>query len=606
MKFFRDSIKLFRFNMTYTILYEIMLKTASFAILIPLYLMGINIAVKLSGISYLTKETAGKFFKAPSTYAIIFIMLYIMAMSIMIDVSGISYAYSRAHFLKKTSPVRMLLVGIRSALRMLRPANIPIFLFELCYLPVIANIMVDFSLLNIRAPYMIDILSINIKVTVVCVAIYFILMIYSLRYTFLIHVYNVEKISFKKAADHVKVITKGKMPRIFAGIFIWSIIVIGIPAALNYFYTGPVLDRVLTTESALKVATIVYEAIKIVFSAIYVIVGLPIIYAAICNAYYDIVPVDEDVKTIDDYDAYDAKKSSRLERRILVVIICLALIFDAGFYTLKRYDLITLDAAYMDKVTITAHRGASKGAPENTLSAFELAIENNADVIELDVRQTKDGEIVVMHDESLKRTCGVDKKVGKLTYEELLEYSPAAKYKGKNKADFKEEKIPTLRQVLDLVGDRADLNIELKPAKTDKNLEKQVAKLVEEYDLYDRCVVTSQTYKSIKKIKKADSNIKTIYVMSVAMGDFYNLEYADGFSIKYRYINNEIVKQVHMKGKDVYAWTIDDSAVLENMMMLNVDSIITNDPEGMRKAMYENYYGDTLIERIYNILGNQI
>jgi glycerophosphoryl diester phosphodiesterase len=103
-----------------------------------------------------------------------------------------------------------------------------------------------------------------------------------------------------------------------------------------------------------------------------------------------------------------------------------------------------------------------------------------------------------------------------------------------------------------------------------------------------------------------DPKIKTIYVMAVAMGDLYSLEYADGFSIKSRYITNDLVKQAHSMGKEVYAWTIDDKNILESMMLMDVDSIITNKPAAMRKAMYENYYSDTLIQRINEFLSNQI
>ena len=336
------------------------------------------------------------------------------------------------------------------------------------------------------------------------------------------------------------------------------------------------------------------------------VAGLPLVYSYICNDYYALVPGEEGEKNINQYEEYDAKRHASMERNLLVIIVCLAIIVNVSFYMLKRYNVISLNAEYLGKVTITAHRGDSSSAPENTLAAFEMAIENGADVIELDVRQTKDGEIVIMHDESLKRTCGVNKKVGNLTYEELLEYSPTAKCKGEDKERFKDEKIPTLREAIELVGDRAELNIELKPAKTDKKFAKTVVEIIQEYDYYDNCVVTSLNYGSIKKIKMTDPKIKTIYVMAVAMGDLYSLEYADGFSIKSRYITNDLVKQAHSMGKEVYAWTIDDKNILESMMLMDVDSIITNKPAAMRKAMYENYYSDTLIQRINEFLSNQI
>ena len=591
--------------MANVVLFEFILKAASFAVLIPLYSAFINLAVNLSGISYLTKETVKKFFQAPSTYALIFILFLFTAMCIIVDVSGISYAYHRANYMKKTSPFRMLLVGLRSAIRVLRPRNMPIFPFVLCYMPVIVNIVFDFMLLNIKAPYIVDLVTVNAKVTVTVLALYALLLIYSLRYTFLLHIYNVEKVSFRKSIDRVDELLGKKRFEQVGQVFLWLLGVVGVPVLIYYLYTGPVLAGILSIDIAVKIVTMIYESVKVVFSFMYVLVGLPLIYAYICNSYYNLVPAEEGEENIDDY-VYDAKSISRQERRILAVIIALALILNTGFYTLKRLDIISINAQYLDKVTITAHRGDCSGAPENTLAAFELAIENGADIIELDVRQTKDGEIVVMHDENLKRVCGVNKKVGKLTYEELQKYSPGKKYRGPNEELYREEKIPTLQEVIDLVGDRAKLNIELKPAKTDKNLSQRVAEIIAENDYYDNCFVASLTYGSIRRIKLSDPKVKTVYVMAVAMGDFYDLEYADGFSIKYRYINNEIIKQAHKRGKDVYAWTVDDKQILESMMLMNVDSIITNNPAKMRTSMYENYYGDTLIQRINNYFDSQI
>lgn len=606
MKNVRDSIKLFRFNLAYNIIFEITLKMVFFVMFIPLYFLYINLAVNLSGISYLTKETVKRFMKAPSTYAFLFIMLFFIAMCIMIDVAGISYAFHRANNLKKTSPIRMLLVGLKAAFRMLRPRNLPMVPFVLVYFPVITSVLLDYRLLNIRIPYLIDIVSINMYVTIATVVLFVLMVLVSTHYTFLIHVFNVENVSFRKSIDRSKEILKGHRIRVVGGIVLWVILTVGIPAAISYFYTDSILSMILESDSAEKAATMVYEAIKIVFSVMYVLIGIPLVYSFICNSYYNIVPGDESLPNIDDYDQYDAKKSRKKERRILAVILSLAIILDVAFYGLKRMDIISINVEYMDKVTITAHRGDSENAPENTLASFEKAIENGADVIELDVRQTKDGEIVIMHDESLRRTCGVNKKVGEITFDELREYSPVKKYSGPNKEEFAEEKIPTLREAIELVGDRAQMNIELKPARTDQNLEKKVAEIVGEYDYYHNCVVASLNYGAIKRIKRADPKIKTIYVMAVAMGDFYDLEYADGFSIKYRYINNDVIKQAHKRGKKVYAWTVDDKNTLESMMLLNVDSIITNSPLKMRKEMYENYYGDTLIERINEYMASQI
>ncbi|MEE3398521.1 MAG: glycerophosphodiester phosphodiesterase family protein [Eubacterium sp.] len=606
MKNVKAAIKLFRYNLLYTVLFECFLKTVSFAVLIPLYYAFVNYAVKLSGISYLSKETVKKFFKAPSTYAFLFVMFLFISMCIMVEVSGISYAYHRAHYLKKTSPLRMLLVGIRSSMRVLRPRNMPIFVTTLCYLPVISNVILVFDLLNIRAPYIIDIVSVNKGITIAVAVLYILVVLYSLRYTFILHVFNVEKVSFRKAVDRTKELLKGKRFKTISGVLAWVFLTVALPAVVNFYYSGSILSLVLSSKSAVKAATLAYESVKIVLSFLYVVAGLPAVYSYICASFYSLLPKEEDKPSLDDYDEVNTKNRRHREGTVIVILTCMAIILNVGFYMLKRYNVISVNVEYLDKVTITAHRGDSSSAPENTLAAFEKAIENGADIIELDVRETKDGEIVVMHDENLKRTCGVNKKVGKLTYEELLEYSPTAKCKGEDKELYKDEKIPTLREAIELVGDRAIINIELKPAKTDKKFVQKVVEIIQEYEYYDNCLVTSLNYGSIKKIKLKDSRIKTVYTMAVAMGDFYSLEYADGFSIKARYINNDVVKQAHSLGKEVYAWTIDDPNTLESMMLMDVDSIITNKPAEMRKAMYENYYSDTLIQRLNEFLSNQI
>ena len=605
MKNLRDSIKLFRFNLLYTILFEVILKTVSFAVLLPLYFTVVNIAVKLSGISYLSKETAGRFFRAPSTYAFIFIMLIMAAAIIIVDFSGISYSCRRANSLKKTSPIRMLGYGTMTAFRLLRPRNLPVFIFVLCYLPVIGTIILNLRFLNIRAPYVIDIISVNVYATIAVVGLYTLYTFYNFRHIYLLHIFNVDSVSYREAADRGTALIKGQKFKNIGAVLFGCLLFIVVPFVIDYLYTGNVLEFVLSIKFGSKVWMMVYEVIKTVCTFTYVILGLPLIVAYVCNSYYNVAP-EEEGPNIDDLEEYDAKKSSKRERRVFVFIMCLALLVDLGFYALKRYNYISINANYLSKVTITAHRGASEDAPENTLAAFDKAIDMGADVVELDVRQTKDGEVVVMHDESLKRTCGVKKKVGKVTYDQILEYSPTKKYKGADKDLYAEEKVPTLRQVLELVGDRAQLNIEIKPARTDDHLEARVAELIQEFDYYDNCVVTSPTYGSIKKIKNIDPRIKTVYVMSVAVGDFYALPYADAFSIKYRYVNTQIVREIHKLDKEVYVWTVDDKDTLESMMLLDVDSIITNKPEEMRKAMYENYYGDTLLERVNTYLENQL
>ena len=113
--------------------------------------------------------------------------------------------------------------------------------------------------------------------------------------------------------------------------------------------------------------------------------------------------------------------------------------------------------------------------------------------------------------------------------------------------------------------------------------------LIEEYDLYKDVVVTSLNYKAIEKIKELDDRIETVYVMSAAGGEYFDLKCADAFSINYKYIDEHVIRNCNKRGKDVYAWTVNDAETLETVMMFGVDNVITDDPGFVKDTMYESY-----------------
>ena len=245
---------------------------------------------------------------------------------------------------------------------------------------------------------------------------------------------------------------------------------------------------------------------------------------------------------------------------------------------------------YPTRAQVTAHRGDSKHAPENTMSAFELAVENQADIIELDVRQTKDGRYIIMHDENLKRTIGVNHKVGEVDYEYIEGLDAGIKFS----EEYKGEKIPTLEEVLIFAKDNdVFLNIELKPAKTDTNYTQGIVDLLNEYDMLGQCVVASADYDAIKEVKAINSDITTVYIMNMAVGNFSDMEYVDIFSIKHTFITANMVRDIHKSGKEIYAWTVNSEADIKNLLLLDVDSIITDNPYRTKEIIFNS--NDTML-----------
>lgn len=231
-------------------------------------------------------------------------------------------------------------------------------------------------------------------------------------------------------------------------------------------------------------------------------------------------------------------------------------------------------------ILITAHRGASHGAPENTKASVELAIAEQADYAEIDVRLTKDGIPVLMHDRALFRTTGIANEIDRLTYEELLPFDAGRKYA----EEFVGETIPCLQEILEVYGGKIKFNIELKGGEN-RRLAEAVVELIEKNGLEEQCVITSAFYEQLELIKKENKNIKTGYILSLVYGEVFGYEAADFFSIKADSVTEQMVKGAHAKGKEIHAWTVNKAYEVRRMQEIGVDNIITDKPAYVRELL---------------------
>ena len=229
---------------------------------------------------------------------------------------------------------------------------------------------------------------------------------------------------------------------------------------------------------------------------------------------------------------------------------------------------------------IYAHRGASGYAPENTLEAFKLAIKQGAEGIELDVQLTKDGEVVVIHDETIDRVSNKTGFVKDYTLTELKEFSFDNNIEG-----YKNTKIPTLKEVLELLKPtNLMLNIELKTSIIwYENIEEKVLKLVYDADMKDRVIYSSFNHYSIKKIKNLDEKANT----ALLFGDviLYTVNYIKNANIPaihppvYQLKMDNFLDEYINSGLDIRVWTVNNPDDMQSLINKNIDAIITNYPD---------------------------
>lgn len=234
------------------------------------------------------------------------------------------------------------------------------------------------------------------------------------------------------------------------------------------------------------------------------------------------------------------------------------------------------------KIIIMGHRGANKIAPENTLKSFKKAIELGADFVEFDVRQSKDGEIVIVHDEDTFRTTG---QKGLIEDMDLIDLK---------KLDFGEsEKIPTLNELISLAKGKISLNCEVKV----EGIIKKIVQIFQDTNSIDFLIISSFIHKELKKIKKIAPNIKLAALIPEGSGlliDWNFRKKAIDEAVKnrffainplYKLVNRQFVDYAHEKGLKVYPWTVDSGIAIKKLVNIGVDGIITNDIERAKEVL---------------------
>lgn len=234
-----------------------------------------------------------------------------------------------------------------------------------------------------------------------------------------------------------------------------------------------------------------------------------------------------------------------------------------------------------DQMTkVFAHRGASGYAPENTLEAFALAGEQGAQGIELDVQLTKDGEVVVIHDETIDRVSTGKGAVRDYTLEELRSFSFH-----NHKKEYEGVQIPTLREVLEQVKPGGmEVNIELKTGiYWYPGLEEKTVELVKAAGMENRVIYSSFNHYSVQKILELDAEAETSYLYSDVLLNVEN--YAKNTGVcglhpaVYHLKMADFLESYRRSGLKVRVWTVNDEADMRQFIEKDLEAVITNYPD---------------------------
>ena len=234
----------------------------------------------------------------------------------------------------------------------------------------------------------------------------------------------------------------------------------------------------------------------------------------------------------------------------------------------------------VDEVVVIAHRGAAGSAPENTLASVALAVDQGADFVEIDVQESADGEVVVVHDSDLMRIGGAAIKIWEANTDELQKIDIGSWFG----PEFSDQRMPTLEQVLEICKGRSRVVIELKYYGHNQRLEERVAEIVERAEMEDHIILMSLASDLVTSMKSVRPEWTVGLLTAKAVGNLTRSD-ADFLAVHVGIASHRFVRRAHAARKEVYVWTVNDKLNMSRMMSRGVDGIITDHPALAREVL---------------------
>lgn len=592
---FSDAIQLFRKCGLNLALFELLFKLGSIAVLYPLFVSGFNLTLKISGHSYLTNNYFFTYIKSPATIIFFFLMIVIQAFNITYEVSCLSVCFDAAYHKNPISIWNIFRSGSRLMRRTMKKKKI-LSVLNITIISVSMNItLLGFVLSDITIP---DAAKKVIRDNRAAIAIAGIVVIiffaYSVIHMFAINYMTYDGENMSDSLGKSRRMIKDRLWRTLLTMLCWNLVIMAAIFIIYLIVLMTVCAGVTLLDAADIGMAVYLSAFRVFITIIKIvltIVAIPVTFGVITSLFYryrcdsgnelNMGEITEGV-----VKKHGSRKHGNAFYQLIALAVSLVFLATDTFYLLDAFDNSPFDRVELLRETkVMAHRGSSYNAPENTMAAFENAVAATADYIELDVHETRDGVIVVMHDSNLKRTTGVNGYIWDHDYEEISSLDAGSWFD----SGFSDCHIPTLDEVMDYTKGKIKLNIEIKLSRNEPGLVSGVAELIEKHHYENDCCVTSMNYEALCQMKAINPRIETGYVLMVAYGGYYKLDNVDDISIDASYVNKSTVDTIHNYGKKVFAWTVNNDSRARKLAAIGVDAIITDNPAMGREAVYAHY-----------------
>lgn len=250
------------------------------------------------------------------------------------------------------------------------------------------------------------------------------------------------------------------------------------------------------------------------------------------------------------------------------------------------------------EVLVIAHRGSSGRAPENTMAAVRAALEDGADLVEIDVQGAADGVPILLHDRTLARVAGIQRGAFEYTAAELAAIDVGS-WMG---AEFRGQGVPTLDEVLAFCQGRMGVNIELKPNGREEDLLGAVLEVVDRRGMRGQVWITSLERRHLVEARRRAPDLTLGAIVTVAAGDLWALD-VELYACAPRYATPAFVAGAHRRGRGVHVWTLNEQRDVALFVDRGVDGVLTDHPALARRLIEERTPADDFRAALARVLG---
>ena len=571
------------------------------ALVFPLMLWSADraaaLALRLSGYSYVTVGNLAGFLLHPGTILVLLAMAVFAVFLTSLEAACLLEVFQASAYYRREGALKVLLGGFLRLAAELRRKNIGLLLAVSVHGLFINAFMIVQLVRQIKPlNFVLDGMAHEPRAQLALAAVIFALVLAAVPSTFIVFTCLVEQKNFSAGMERRFELYRKRPLRTLAMLVSVNLLAALLTAA--FYFLSVVIAAVFAVvfvDRGLELVLLLKLKRNLVLASIWVGSALAMMgnYGALTVIYHR-----RTARERQNAWEFDFPTGRLLNRKYLlgglavVTGLCMTLAWDAF------RNGLSMDDGGWSEIAVTAHRGSSKDAPENTMAALETAVEQMADSVEVDVQETRDGVLVLAHDSSLRRTTGRNGRLADLDYAELAQLDAGSWFS----KEYAGEPVPTLQEAVEFCKGRIFMNIELKSLGDGSDLPERVAALVEENDMLEQCVITSTSLKYLRRVKEANPEIRTGYIVSAAYGDYYKEEYVDFISMLSTSLSARLVDAVHGEGKAVHAWTVNSKPELRRMRQLGVDNVITDYPVYAREVLYEMDEGTEFLEKLLMML----